>query len=124
MTYQVATTSVTKEMTVWIVFLDFLIQGGDLGLRPRLFTVLIYPALLNQILRAATVVLKKNLPKETLPIIFALSPLGCMYLESRQRPHPFGLKVPQLRTQSNPLPGAADGTSLGAMMTTRTVHTH
>jgi len=56
MTYQVATTAVTKEMTVWIVFLDFLIQGGDLKLRPRVFTVLIYPALFDQMLRAAMVV--------------------------------------------------------------------
>ncbi len=30
MTYQVATTAMTKGMTAWIVFLDFLIQGGDL----------------------------------------------------------------------------------------------
>ena len=104
MTYQVATTSVTKEMTVWTVFLDFWILGGGLRLRPRVFTVLIYPALFDQMLRAATVVLNKFCPKETLPIIVALSPLGCMYLESQRRPHLLGLKVPQLRTQSNPLP--------------------
>ena len=41
-------------MTVWIVFLDFLIEGGDLRLQPRVFTVLIYPALFDQMLRAAT----------------------------------------------------------------------
>jgi len=56
MTYQVATKAVTQEMTVWIVFLDFLIQGGDLRLQPRVFTVLIYPALFDQMLRAAMVV--------------------------------------------------------------------
>ena len=64
-----------------------------------MFTVLIYLALFDQVLRAATVVLNKFHPKETLPIIVALSPLGYMYLESPQRPHPLGLKVPQLRTQ-------------------------
>ncbi len=80
------------------------LHGGDLRFWPRVFTVLIYPALFDQMLRAATVVLNKFCPKETLPIIFALSPLGCMYLESRWRPRPFGLKVPHLRTQSNPLP--------------------
>ena len=48
--------SVTKEMTVWRVFLDFLIQGGDLQLQPRVFIVLIYPALFDQMLRAAMVV--------------------------------------------------------------------
>jgi hypothetical protein len=90
MTYQVATTSVktkttsvkTKEMTVWIVFLDFRILGGGLQLRPRVITVLIYPDLFDQMLRADTVVLNIFRPKETLPIIIALSPLGCVYLES------------------------------------------
>ena len=56
MTYQVATKAVTQEMTAWINFLDFLIQGGDLQLQPRVFTVLIYPALFDHMLRAATVV--------------------------------------------------------------------
>jgi len=55
---------VTKEMTVWIVFL-----GGDLRLRPRVFTVLIYPALFDQMLRAATVVLDKFLPQEILLVL-------------------------------------------------------
>jgi hypothetical protein len=82
MTYQVATTAVTKEMTVWIVFLDFLIQRGDLELRPRVFTVLIYPALFDQMLRDAMAVLNKFHPKEILPILVAMSPLGCTYLES------------------------------------------
>ena len=68
--------SVIKEMEVWIVFLDFRILGGGLRLRPRVFTVLIYPALFDQMLRAAMVVLNKFRPKETLPIIVALSPLG------------------------------------------------
>ena len=82
MTYQVATTAVTKEMTVWIAFLDFLIQRGDLELRPRVFTVLIYPALFDQMLRDAMAVLKKFHPKEILPILVAMSPVGCTYLES------------------------------------------
>jgi hypothetical protein len=56
-------------MTVWIVFLDFLIQGGDLRLQPRVFTVLIYPALFDQMLRAATVVLDKFLPQEILLVL-------------------------------------------------------
>jgi hypothetical protein len=94
----------TKEATVWTVFLDFWILGGGLWLWPRVFTVLSYPDLFDQMLRAATVVLNKFCPKETLPIIVDLSSLGCMYLKSPRRPHPLGLKVPQLRTQSNPLP--------------------
>ena len=56
MTYQVATKAVTQEMRVWIAFLDFLIQGGDLQLQPRVFIVLIYPAMFGQMLRAAMVV--------------------------------------------------------------------
>ena len=81
--------AVIKEMAVWTVFLDFWILGGGLQLRPRVFTVLIYPALFDQMLRAAKVVLNKCRPKETLPIIVALSHLGCMYLESQRRHHRF-----------------------------------
>ena len=56
--------SVTKEMTVWIVFL-----GGDSRLRPRVFTVLLYPALSNQMLRSATVILDKYLPQKILLVL-------------------------------------------------------
>ena len=95
-------------MTVWTVFLDFWIQGGDLPLRPRVFTVPIYPVLSDQMLRAATAVLNKLVPKEFLPILIiseiSLSFLGCMYLESPSSHLPFGLNVPQLRTKGNPPP--------------------
>jgi hypothetical protein len=67
-------------------FLDFWIQRVDLPLRPTVFTVLIYPVLSNQMLRAATAVLNKFVPKELLLILniskISLSPLGCMYFES------------------------------------------
>jgi len=44
-------------------FSEFSDPGGRFGLRPRVFTVLIYPALFNQMLRAAMVVLNKFRPK-------------------------------------------------------------
>ncbi len=61
--------AVIEQMAVWIVFLDFRILWGGLRLRPRVLTVLIYPALFDQMLRAATVVLNKFLPKEILPVL-------------------------------------------------------
>ena len=70
MTYQVATKAVTQEMRVWIAFLDFLIQGGDLQLQPRVFIVLIYPALFDQMLRAAMVVLNQFFPKGRVAMVF------------------------------------------------------
>jgi hypothetical protein len=61
--------AVIKQMAVWTVVLDFRILGGGLRLRPRVFTVLIYPALFDQMLRAATVSLNKFRPKEILPVL-------------------------------------------------------
>jgi hypothetical protein len=52
-----------------------------------------------QMMRAVMVVFNKLLSKELLPI----QDLGCMYLESRSSPPPFGLNVHQLHTQSNPI---------------------
>jgi hypothetical protein len=101
----------TKEMIVWTFFLDFWIQGVDLPLRPSVFTVLIYPVLSNQMLRAAMAVLNKLVPKELFPILniskISLSLLGCMYLESPSSCLHFGLNVPQLRTESFPQPKSA-----------------
>ena len=98
----------TKEIIVWTVFLVFWIQGIDLPLQPTVFTVLIYLVLSDQMLRAATAVLNKLVPKELLPILniskFSLSLLGCMYLESPSSHLTFGLNVPQLRTESFPQP--------------------
>jgi hypothetical protein len=72
------------------------------------FTVLIYPVLFNQMLRAATAVLNKVVPKELLPILIIskISPslLGCMFLESPSRHLPFTIDVPQLHIESNPPP--------------------
>ncbi len=89
-----------KEMIVWTVFLYFLIQEIDLPLQPTVFTVLIYPVLSDQMLRAATAVLNKLLvPKELLPILniskISLSLLRCMYLESptSRLPFPFQLNI-------------------------------
>jgi hypothetical protein len=96
----------TKEMIVWKVFLDFWIQGIDSPLQQTVFTVLIYPVLSDQMLRAAMAVLNKLVPKELLPILniskISLSLIGCMYLESPSSRLPFGLNVPQLRTESFP----------------------
>ncbi len=101
----VTITATTKEMKVLTVFLDFRIQGVDLPLQLTVFTVLIYPVLSDQMLRAATAVLNKFVPKELLIISkISLSFLGCMYLESPSSRLSFGLNVPQLRTESNPPP--------------------
>ena len=59
----------TSTPTSVTIFLDFRILGGGLRLQPRVFTVLIYPALFDQMLRAATVVLNKIRPKEILPVL-------------------------------------------------------
>jgi hypothetical protein len=71
------------------------------------FNVIIYPVLLDQMLRAAMVMLIKLLTKElhTIPVLFeiALSLLGCMYLASQPSCHPSGLKVHQLHSQSKKL---------------------
>ena len=98
MTYPVATTAATEVMIVWIVFLDFWIQGGDMRLRPRVFIVFIYPVLSNQMLRAATVVLNKFLSQR---ITSHSSYFQNCHVPSRVH---FGLKVRRLHTQSNPLP--------------------
>ena len=50
--------------------MDFWILGGGLRLQPRGFTVLIYPALFDQMLRAAMVVLNQFFPKGRVAMVF------------------------------------------------------
>ncbi len=100
-------TAAMERRIVWLLFLDFWILEGDLQSQTRVFTVIIYPVLSDQMLRAATVVLNKLLTIElhTIPVLskIVLSLLGCMYLASQPSHHPSGLKLHQLYTQSKKL---------------------
>ena len=93
-------TSASIQLVSWFA------EEGEVSPQTTVFTVLIYPVLSNQMLRAATAVLNKLVPKELLPILTisknSLSLFGCMHLESPSSRLPFGLNVPQLRTESFP----------------------
>ena len=90
-----------------VTFSGFLDPGGRITIKNESVHVIICPALSNQMLRAATVVLNILISKELHPIPvllkIALSLLGCMYLASPPSHHSSGLKVHQLSTESNKL---------------------